>query len=362
MLRRASCRGARRSLRGRSARTCMRLTLLPAFCVCFVHPSLSSVATIGHTADAVTLSVCSRFSEVTLGEVLGNNPPRAFRNMGTAEREQLFWDLKAQTTAQRGQDLLRQQAPPVRFGPNRGQTEQPRQGRRARVLSAEQRRERLAQEGQSSMDIGGGEVSKPLFCPRSPNRFVFRRHTYSHLRAVHLRPRSRRIPRHPRLRRLHSLPPHGLASRHQPHRSRLLQCRRRPHSRLLPQRSLPSLMSRWSGPRPRLLLHSPHFPLPLHSLIGLLSSPRDLKFTVFLPPLLPSFLLAPSSSPSLPPVRQFGHGSLNTPSDTLSFLPVLTFFLSLPILLLSLHAPRYSPSTPIQVLSRHAHPFSPANV
>ena len=234
MQRRTTRRGALRSLRGRSARTCMRFALLPAFCVCFVCPNLSSVATIGHTADAVTLSACSRFSEVTLGEVRGNNPPRAFRNMGTAEREQLFWALKAQTTAQRGQDLLRQQAPPVRFGPNRGQTEQPRQGRRARVLSAEQRRERLAQEGQSSMDIGGGEVSKPLFCPKSPNRSVFRRHTYSHLRAIHLRPRSRRILQHPRLRRLHSLPPHGLASRHQPHRSRLLQCRRRPHSRLLP--------------------------------------------------------------------------------------------------------------------------------
>ena len=108
-------------------------------------------------------SVCSpRFAQVTLQEVLGNRPPRAFRNMEEAERERLFWVLKAQTTAQRGTELLQQQAPPVRFGPNRGQTEQPRQARRARVLSSQERRERLAQEGQSATGNGGGEVSKPL--------------------------------------------------------------------------------------------------------------------------------------------------------------------------------------------------------
>ena len=105
--------------------------------------------------------VCSRFSEITLREVLGSRPPRAFRNMDRAEREQLYWALKAQTTAQRGQELLEQQAPPVRFGPNRGQTSQPRRGRRARVLSSEQRRERLA-HGQADMDVGGGEVRMHL--------------------------------------------------------------------------------------------------------------------------------------------------------------------------------------------------------
>ena len=79
--------------------------------------------------------------------------------MECAEREQLFWALKAQTTAQRGQEHLQAQAPPVRFGPPRGQTEQPRQGRRVRVLSSQQRRERLVQSGQSSTEIGGGQVS-----------------------------------------------------------------------------------------------------------------------------------------------------------------------------------------------------------
>ena len=101
--------------------------------------------------------LCSRFAEVTLREVLGSRPPRAFRNMERSEREQLYWALKAQTTAQRGQELLEQQALPVRFGPNRGQTSQPRRGRRARVLSSEERRERLA-HGQSAMDVGGEEV------------------------------------------------------------------------------------------------------------------------------------------------------------------------------------------------------------
>ena len=67
--------------------------------------------------------------------------------MSPAEREQLYWDLKAQTTAQRGQQHLAAQTPPVRFGPNRVQTPQPRPVRRARVLSSEGRRARLAQEG-----------------------------------------------------------------------------------------------------------------------------------------------------------------------------------------------------------------------
>ena len=111
--------------------------------------------------SSVLTFVCSRFSEITLREVLGSRPPRAFLNMDRGEREQLYWALKAQTTAQRGQELLQQQAPPVRFGPNRDQTEQPRRGRRARVLSSEQRRERLA-HGQAAMDLGGGEVRRNL--------------------------------------------------------------------------------------------------------------------------------------------------------------------------------------------------------
>ena len=152
------------------------------------------------------------------------------------------------------------------------------------------------------------------------------------------------------------------------------------------QPTQPHASMEWSpspspAPQPRLSTPSPQPDRPP------LFPPRPQVYCIPAspPPLLPSFLLAPSFSPSLPPVRQFGHGSLNTPSDTLSFLPVLTFFLSLLILLLSLHAPRYSPSTPlvillprpslfsfhapryspstpIQVLSRHAHPFSPANV
>ena len=125
---------------------------------------------IGHV-NVTNLCVFSSFSEITLREVLGSRPPRAFRNMERAEREQLYWALKAQTTAQRGQDLLREQALPVRFGPNRGQTEQPRRGRRARVLSSTERRERLAQ-GQSSMDADGGEVSKHRIRPDFLNMFV----------------------------------------------------------------------------------------------------------------------------------------------------------------------------------------------
>ena len=92
--------------------------------------------------------------------------------MEPTEREQLFWALKAQTTAQRGQDHLQAQAPPVRFGPPRGPTEQPRQGRRARVLSSQLRRERLAQSGQSSTQIGGGEVRNDHLL-NSPDVCVF---------------------------------------------------------------------------------------------------------------------------------------------------------------------------------------------
>ena len=90
---------------------------------------------------------CS-FAQVTLGEVLGNHPPRAFVGLDEAARVRLYWDLKAQSTALRGQEHVAAQTPPVRFGPNRDQRAQPRPGRRARVLSAAERQARLAQEGQ----------------------------------------------------------------------------------------------------------------------------------------------------------------------------------------------------------------------
>ncbi len=146
--------------------------------------------------------VCFRFSEITLREVLGSRPPRAFRNMDRAEREQLYWALKAQTTAQRGQELLEQQALPVRFGPNRGQTSQPRRGRRARVLSSEQRRERLA-HGQAAMDVGGGEVRRHLVDSLLTGFLC--RHKDSIIRAIRLHPRCR--PSLPALRCHRSLLP-----------------------------------------------------------------------------------------------------------------------------------------------------------
>ena len=90
----------------------------------------------------------SRFAQVTLGEVLGRRPPRAFEGMDEAERERLYWDLKSRSTALRGHEHVAAQTPPVRFGPNRVQTPQPRPARRTRILSAEERRARLAQEGQ----------------------------------------------------------------------------------------------------------------------------------------------------------------------------------------------------------------------
>ena len=124
------------------------------FLDCLLWPITAMVFT------TLTFCVCRRFAQVSLPEVLGNTPPRAFRNMERGEREQLFWALKAQTTAQRGVELQRQQAPPVRFGPQRVQTEQPRRGRRARVLSSSERRERLAQD-QPGMDTGVGEVRSP---------------------------------------------------------------------------------------------------------------------------------------------------------------------------------------------------------
>ena len=105
-------------------------------------------------------SVFFRFAQVTLREVMGDGPPRAFRDLEPSERERLYWDMKAQTTARRGVELQRQRAPPVRFGPPRAQAEQPRRGRRARVLSSDQRREHLAQS-QSQMDTGAGQVRSP---------------------------------------------------------------------------------------------------------------------------------------------------------------------------------------------------------
>ena len=93
-------------------------------------------------------SVFCSFAQVTLREVLGNQPPRAFVGLDEAARVRLYWDLKAQSTALRGQEHVAAQTPPVRFGPNRDQSAQPRPGRRARVLSAAERQARLAQEGQ----------------------------------------------------------------------------------------------------------------------------------------------------------------------------------------------------------------------
>ena len=130
---------------------------------------------------------------------------------------------------------------------------------------------------------------------------------------------------------------------------------------LRPASLSPCLRPTCNGPRvpPR---RSPSFHPPLHSLIGLLSFPRAHMSIAFPRLLLPSFLLGPSSSPSLPPVRQFGHGFLNIPFGTLCFLPVLTFFLSPLIHLLSLPVPPCFPSTPVQVPSHHAPPSSPGNV
>ena len=96
---------------------------------------------------SLTCVFCS-FAQVTLGEVLGNHPPRAFVGLDEAARVRLYWDLKAQSTALRGQEHVAAQTPPVRFGPNRDHSAQPRPGRRARVLSAAERQARLAQEGQ----------------------------------------------------------------------------------------------------------------------------------------------------------------------------------------------------------------------
>ena len=90
--------------------------------------------------------------------------------MGEAEREQLFWALKAQTTALRGQAHLDAQTPPVRFGPNRDQPAQPRPVRRARVLSTEDRRARLAQEGQPAAPPPPAQpASPPLQTPAAPH-------------------------------------------------------------------------------------------------------------------------------------------------------------------------------------------------
>ena len=122
--------------------------------MCPADDQTPAVTRIGERAAALLFSgsltlVCvSRFAQVTLREVLGNHPPRAFEGMEPAERERLYWDLKSQTTALRGQEHVAAQTPPVRFGPNRVQTPQSRPARRTRILSAEERRARLAQEGQ----------------------------------------------------------------------------------------------------------------------------------------------------------------------------------------------------------------------
>ena len=107
------------------------------------------------------LCVSCRFAQVTLDEVLGRRPPRAFEGMAEAERERLFWDLKTRTTALRGQQVLDEQTPPVRFGPNRDQTAQARPVRRARVLSSEDRRARLAQQGQPAAAPSPAQPASP---------------------------------------------------------------------------------------------------------------------------------------------------------------------------------------------------------
>ena len=114
------------------------------------------------------LCVSCRFAQVTLDEVLGRRPPRAFEGMAEAERERLFWDLKTRTTALRGQQVLDEQTPPVRFGPNRDQTAQARPVRRARVLSSEDRRARLAQQGQPAAAPPPAQPTSPPPAASSP--------------------------------------------------------------------------------------------------------------------------------------------------------------------------------------------------
>ena len=225
------------------------------------------------TLSKVLTLVCCSFSEITLREVLGSRPPRAFRNMERAEREQLYWALKAQTTAQRGQDLLREQALPVRFGPNRGQTEQPRRGRRARVLSSEQRRERLTQ-GQSSMDLGGGQV-RSISSSAVSRHVCLRRHKDRVLRAIHLlvcSPRS-----HPVLRSFPCLP---------------VLCSLPSLQVLLRHRSLPALQS----PLSLSLLSACHsLPPPRH--LSALRRPPSLTVLLISLPSQPVLLSRPPSRP-----------------------------------------------------------------
>ena len=159
MFRRAERYGAPRLRPERfSSHACVRLQSR--------SPVARGASALRDTSDPCVLC---RFSQVTLPEVLGDRPPRAFQGMSPAEREQLYWDLKAQTTAQRVQQHLAAQTPPVRFGPNRVQTPQPRPVRRARVLSSEGRRARLAQEGRPAAQPPPARTASPPPQQQSPS-------------------------------------------------------------------------------------------------------------------------------------------------------------------------------------------------
>ena len=71
---------------------------------------------------------------------MGRTPPSGFKGMPAAEREALYWVLKAQSTAEKTVN----EEPPVRFGPPRAQTEPQPTSRRPRRIPAEERQRRLA--------------------------------------------------------------------------------------------------------------------------------------------------------------------------------------------------------------------------
>ena len=101
---------------------------------------------------------------------MGDHPPRAFRHLEKAEREQLFWELKSQSTARMGRELNR----PSRWGPPPGQSTQVRQPRRARVLSAQERSERLSR----SQPAGGGSEEVRSHNSQQPLTDLLRRCIY----------------------------------------------------------------------------------------------------------------------------------------------------------------------------------------
>ena len=115
-------------------------------------------------------SVFCSFSRVTLPQVLCDDPPVAFRGLDRAAREQLFWAMKAETTARMGEDLHR----PSMWGPPPRQNTQARQPRRARVLSAE---ERMARLGQSQSDGGASNEVRITHGHSVLCRFALQVHT-----------------------------------------------------------------------------------------------------------------------------------------------------------------------------------------